>query len=176
MHTAVPDLCTPALHSISASQVNLQTGRYRNFRAAFAAVRSLTWLGRAHAFWRGLLLTYARDMPFSCVQMTLYAQLSRRVADGQPYSAKGALCGAAAAATASCATTPLDVLRTRSLEGGAARSLRGAPVFAGVLPRVVAAALGGFVFFGCYEAGKPIIAHVLRTTHVLDSEHCQYTS
>ena len=142
--------------------MNLQTGHFKSVADACAAFRTASCQRRIVTFWHGLWLTYARDLPFSVVQMTLYMQLWDMAGTGALYRGGwiGAACGTAAAATASWVTAPVDFLRTRAMEGGHCKQTPG-NVFAGVLPRVITAALGGFVFFGAYEACKSFASSLL---------------
>ncbi|XP_014239613.1 S-adenosylmethionine mitochondrial carrier protein homolog isoform X2 [Cimex lectularius] len=116
--------------------------------------------------YRGFWVTVLRDAPFSIIQYPLWELLKKQLNQDTP--AGGALCGAIAGSFAGAVTTPLDVIKTRKMlvqncdepKAGTTwfiiqgiyhqRGIRG--FFAGFIPRTVWIFLGGFVFFGTYEA------------------------
>jgi len=65
----------------------------------------------------GVLATLSRDVPFSMIYFSLYAQtkdmLLRDTAPGEPLGIKPFLAGAIAGTTAAAVTTPIDVIKTR---------------------------------------------------------------
>ncbi|CAE8667248.1 unnamed protein product, partial [Polarella glacialis] len=112
-------------------------------------------------------------IPFAFIQFPIYENLKMRWSSyqGSPVGpVQGACCGSVAGAVAGALTTPLDVCKTRiMLENpaeGAARRYTGtiatlkliaaeegaAALFKGIQPRVIWITIGGFVFFGAYEA------------------------
>lgn len=136
-------------------------------------------------FYRGFQATLQREIPFSCVQFPLYEALKWRLARDEqsgiviPWQA--ALCGSVAGGITALLTTPLDVIKTRTIlsesltqnkqykspllacqllfrEGG----LRA--LFAGALPRLTWISLGGFIFFGAYETCHSFILKSRRDT------------
>mmetsp|Transcript_17900 Transcript_17900/g.71759 ORF Transcript_17900/g.71759 Transcript_17900/m.71759 type:complete len:126 (+) Transcript_17900:158-535(+) len=123
-------------------------------------------------------MTVFREIPFAMLQMPLLEAMKRswaryanvdQLAPPQ-VAACGSLCGGVAAA----ATTPLDVIKTRLMLGS---DLQGVPYdkgvlecatriarnegpsafFAGISARVFWISLGGFIFFGAYDASQKII-------------------
>lgn len=127
----------------------------------------------------GFGITVMREIPFSAIQFPIYEGL--KVAWGKQRghevdSYQAAACGSFAGGVAAAITTPLDVIKTRLMLGAdakgvpyqgsldvAARVLRdeGMPVFfSGVQPRVMWISIGGFVFFGAYEASKRLFLSV----------------
>jgi len=152
----------------------MQIGQYRTVTAAVrgvargdAAAGTGAVRGGIAAFYTGLGVSVARELPFAFVQFPLYEALKRCVVrrnatEGNPsvrFSAmEGAACGSLAGAAAAAVTTPFDVVKTRLMVGanaGAWTALRqvigeGA-LFSGMGPRVGWMAIGGFIFFGVYE-------------------------
>jgi solute carrier family 25 S-adenosylmethionine transporter 26 len=159
----------------------MQAGLHPTMSSTIRAV-----LAHERGVLRGLYTGYAttlmREIPFSLTQFPLYeagkTSLRTRlnVAELQPWQA--ACVGSAAGAVAAALTTPIDVAKTRMMLGqtglpraGAVLSLpsviqsvyrvggvRG--LFAGVQPRVMWIAIGGFVFFGVYEASHKLLVKV----------------
>ncbi|PJF17670.1 hypothetical protein PSACC_02521 [Paramicrosporidium saccamoebae] len=128
-------------------------------------------------FYRGFQATLQREIPFACLQFPLYEYLKRHWQVDKAWQA--ALCGSVAGGVTAALTTPLDVIKTRTMlstrgelhqyrspldsirmlwkEGGLRR------IFAGVGPRTLWISVGGFIFFGAYEKSKQILMHS-RTT------------
>ena len=108
--------------------------------------------------YRGFTATIQREIPFSAIQFPIYEYLKKRFAVDD--RRKMAMCGSIAGGVTAFLTTPLDVLKTRTMlntssdnpsfkklwSEGRIRSL-----FAGAVPRVLWVSIGGFVFFGVYE-------------------------
>eukprot|EP00667_Euglena_gracilis_P016371 EG_transcript_17118 len=141
-------------------KVNLQTGQYSSPGAALQAMLQRgSYSSCMSMFQRRLFLSYLRDFTFACIQMTLYTNLQRHAGPLSPFA------GAIAAGTASIATTPIDTLRTRLLLADALNKVpetaSQSNYFAGVVPRVLLAALSGFIFFRSYEAAKPLVHSVV---------------
>lgn len=124
-------------------------------------------------FYRGYGTTVAREIPFAFIQFPIYEQLkaSWSLYQGeQTGPIQGAMCGSAAGAVAGGLTTPLDVCKTRIMlekpqEGvpkkyastvatmrTIAQEEGAMALYNGVVPRVGWITVGGFVFFGAYEA------------------------
>ncbi|XP_006506582.1 mitochondrial S-adenosylmethionine carrier protein isoform X3 [Mus musculus] len=91
---------------------------------------------------------------------------------------QSAVCGAFAGGFAAAVTTPLDVAKTRimlakagsstavgnvlSAMHGVWRSQGLAGLFAGVLPRMAAISMGGFIFLGAYDQARSLLLEVGR--------------
>ncbi|NXN96824.1 SAMC protein, partial [Rhinopomastus cyanomelas] len=126
--------------------------------------------------YRGYRSTVLREIPFSLVQFSLWESLkdlwSRKrghVVD----SWQSAVCGAFAGGFAAAVTTPLDVAKTRitlakagstTAEGNVLAALGNiwrteglSGLFAGVVPRMAAISLGGFIFLGTYEKTRQLL-------------------
>lgn len=121
-------------------------------------------------FYTGFGVTLVREIPFAFVQFPIYEHLKLRggrLLERDLTSLEAAGCGSAAGAFAALVTTPLDVAKTRLMLGrdkegvpyrGALNTLLRvrregmAALFAGAAPRVTWIGIGGFVFFGAYEA------------------------
>ena len=135
-----------------------------------AAVGSVFRVDGVRGFYRGFGATLAREIPFAFAQFPLYEHLktrARRHLGRELKSAEAAGCGSVAGAFAAFVTTPLDVAKTRMMLGKdrdgvlykdtlstllRVRREGLAALFAGVAPRVTWIGIGGFVFFGAYEA------------------------
>lgn len=156
----------------------MQVLRYQ--QGLWAACRAVFQSDGILGFYRGFQATLQREIPFSCLQFPLYEYLKRQYlarqhASGEPTAAwRLALCGSLAGAITGALTTPLDVIKTRTIlaqreelhrlyrspwlsvqslwrEGGGRR------LFAGALPRTMWISLGGFIFFGAYEKSKQVL-------------------
>ncbi|XP_066101995.1 mitochondrial S-adenosylmethionine carrier protein isoform X1 [Saccopteryx bilineata] len=126
--------------------------------------------------YRGYKSTVLREIPFSLVQFPLWEFLKAlwswrqdRVLD----SWQSAVCGAFAGGLAAAVTTPLDVAKTRIMlakpgsstaSGNVLSALHGVwrtqglpGLFAGVLPRMAAISLGGFIFLGAYDRSRSLL-------------------
>uniref|UniRef100_A0A7R9WMN4 S-adenosylmethionine transporter n=1 Tax=Craspedostauros australis TaxID=1486917 RepID=A0A7R9WMN4_9STRA len=123
--------------------------------------------------YRGYGVTIMREIPFAMIQFPMYERFKVMVGDWQkePASAlQAAACGSVSGGIAAAVTTPLDVIKTRLMLGADAHgvqyngmvdviqrthSAEGTAVFlSGIQPRVMWISIGGFVFFGAYEAYK----------------------
>ena len=123
----------------------------------FAMVQGILKSEGGWGLYRGFTATIQREIPFAAIQFPVYEALKSRFARDDRIEM--ALCGSAAGGFTAFLTTPLDVLKTRTMlnptdnpslkklwrEGG----LR--CLFAGAVPRVMWISIGGFVFFGVYE-------------------------
>lgn len=109
--------------------------------------------------YRGFTATIQREIPFAAIQFPIYEVLKMKFACND--QVKMALCGSIAGGTTALITTPLDVLKTRTmlstknLENPTLKTLwregKIRSIFAGAVPRVIWVSVGGFVFFGVYE-------------------------
>ncbi|NWH29926.1 SAMC protein, partial [Chloropsis hardwickii] len=126
--------------------------------------------------YRGYKSTVLREIPFSLVQFPLWESLKDLWSWKQGHvvdSWQSAVCGAFAGGFAAAVTTPLDVAKTRimlakagssnasslslSLSGGIWRTQGLSGLFAGVVPRMAAISLGGFIFLGTYEKTRQLL-------------------
>ncbi|XP_058144130.1 mitochondrial S-adenosylmethionine carrier protein isoform X4 [Dasypus novemcinctus] len=115
-------------------------------------------------------------IPFSLVQFPLWESLKALWSWRQDHvvdSWQSAVCGAFAGGVAAAVTTPLDVAKTRIMlakagsstaSGNVLSALHGvwrtqgpAGLFAGVIPRMAAISLGGFIFLGAYDKARSLM-------------------
>ncbi|NXU17897.1 SAMC protein, partial [Pardalotus punctatus] len=126
--------------------------------------------------YRGYKSTVLREIPFSLVQFPLWESLKDLWSWKQGHvvdSWQSAVCGAFAGGFAAAVTTPLDVAKTRIMLakagssnargnvlaalGGVWRTQGLSGLFAGVVPRMAAISLGGFIFLGTYEKTRQLL-------------------
>ncbi|XP_027745096.1 S-adenosylmethionine mitochondrial carrier protein isoform X1 [Empidonax traillii] len=126
--------------------------------------------------YRGYKSTVLREIPFSLVQFPLWESLKDLWSWKQGHvvdSWQSAVCGAFAGGFAAVVTTPLDVAKTRIMlakagsrnaSGNVLTALSGiwrtqglSGLFAGVVPRMAAISLGGFIFLGTYEKTRQLL-------------------
>ncbi|KAM6121358.1 mitochondrial S-adenosylmethionine carrier protein [Pterocles gutturalis] len=126
--------------------------------------------------YRGYKSTVLREIPFSLVQFPLWESLKDLWSWKQGHvvdSWQSAVCGAFAGGFAAAVTTPLDVAKTRIMlakagssnaSGNVLAALSGiwrteglSGLFAGVVPRMAAISLGGFIFLGTYEKTRQLL-------------------
>ncbi|GKZ01351.1 hypothetical protein MPSEU_001086100 [Mayamaea pseudoterrestris] len=130
--------------------------------------------------YRGFGMTLFREIPFAVLQFPMYERFKQIWSDRQAATVnplQAAACGSLSGAIAGAVTTPLDVLKTRTQLG---RDKDGIPyqgvrdcfrrtmaqegssaLWRGVQPRVMWISIGGFVFFGAYEASKKAVGPLL---------------
>ncbi|XP_047634822.1 S-adenosylmethionine mitochondrial carrier protein isoform X2 [Phacochoerus africanus] len=120
-------------------------------------------------------------IPFSLVQFPLWESLKALWSWRQDHvvdSWQSAVCGAFAGGFAAAVTTPLDVAKTRIMlakagsstaTGNVLSALHGvwrmqglSGLFAGVLPRMAAISLGGFIFLGAYDRTRSFVLELGR--------------
>lgn len=139
----------------------MQVGIYKdmNFISVFNRIlRSEGGFG----LYRGFTATIQREIPFAAIQFPIYEGLKIRFAGED--QRRMALCGSISGAITAFLTTPLDVLKTRTMLSTKCHLDEAAPsfrtiwnegkiksLFAGAIPRVLWVSIGGFVFFGVYE-------------------------
>ncbi|XP_066473368.1 mitochondrial S-adenosylmethionine carrier protein isoform X4 [Tiliqua scincoides] len=132
--------------------------------------------------YRGYKSTVLREIPFSLVQFPLWESLKKHSKTQDLWSWKqghvvnswqSAVCGAFAGGFAAAVTTPLDVAKTRIMlakagsrtaSGNVLSALHGvwrtqgiSGLFAGVVPRMSAISLGGFIFLGTYDKIRSLL-------------------
>ncbi|CAK1590717.1 unnamed protein product [Parnassius mnemosyne] len=131
--------------------------------------------GFRNGLYRGFFSTVARDIPFSLIELPVWELLKTMVKErnnGEINGLQSAICGSIAGGFTAAVTTPLDLAKTRIMlaeDYTTTRKLRIRPVltsiylesgfkglFAGVVPRMTAFTLGGFVFFGVYDDSKKL--------------------
>ncbi|XP_048715458.1 mitochondrial S-adenosylmethionine carrier protein isoform X2 [Caretta caretta] len=120
--------------------------------------------------------TLYQEIPFSLVQFPVWEALKDLWSWKQGHvvhSWQSATCGAFAGGFAAVITTPLDVAKTRIMLAKAGSSnasgnvfsalhsvwrSQGLPgLFAGVVPRMTAISLGGFIFLGTYDKTRSLL-------------------
>ncbi|XP_042309158.1 S-adenosylmethionine mitochondrial carrier protein isoform X3 [Sceloporus undulatus] len=126
--------------------------------------------------YRGYKSTVIREIPFSLVQFPLWESLKDFWSWKQGHvvdSWQSAVCGAFAGGFAAAVTTPLDVAKTRIMlaktgsrnaSGNVLSVLHGVwrtqgipGLFAGIVPRMSAISLGGFIFLGMYDKIRSLL-------------------
>ncbi|KAM6247756.1 mitochondrial S-adenosylmethionine carrier protein isoform 1-T1 [Spheniscus humboldti] len=148
-------------------------GLYRGYKSTvLRECTSVHWCGN----WIMLLRTVNEQIPFSLVQFPLWESLKDLWSWKQGHvvdSWQSAVCGAFAGGFAAAVTTPLDVAKTRIMLakagssnasgnvlaalGGIWRTQGLSGLFAGVVPRMAAISLGGFIFLGTYEKTRQLL-------------------
>lgn len=151
---------------------------YASVTSAVSSVLRQQGIG---GFYAGFGITLMRELPFAFIQFPLYEALKTFVGHTlgrTPSSAEAAVCGSVSGGIAAAITTPLDVAKTRLMLGRDAHGVeyRGAldtlrrlrlegwgAMFAGVTPRVTWISIGGFVFFGAYEAAHSALVPLVQS-------------
>ena len=125
--------------------------------------RSIVEEDGVSGLWTGFKESYWHAVPADVLKFGVYRMLKDRYGTG---ILRKALLGSCASAVALTATTPLDVVKTRSMEADAAEAgvvqrirrivqTEGAgALYAGLAPRVARARVSGGLQFGSYEAAK----------------------
>ncbi|XP_063796994.1 mitochondrial S-adenosylmethionine carrier protein [Pseudophryne corroboree] len=126
--------------------------------------------------YRGYKSTVLREIPFSLVQFPLWEFLKDLWSWRQSApldSWQSAVCGAFAGGFAAAVTTPLDVAKTRIMLAKVGSNTASGNVlfalsdvwrthgvtglFAGIVPRMTAISLGGFIFLGAYDKVRSLL-------------------
>ena len=126
--TASCVLRTPAI----VVQQRMQVGQFSTLPAA---VHGIIAEGGIAAFYSGLGVSIAREIPFAFIQFPVYEGLKRlwissmerhNVDAPKPELSplQGAVCGSVAGSAAAAVTTPFDLLKTRQMLGGAQHGAR----------------------------------------------------
>ncbi|XP_029456907.1 S-adenosylmethionine mitochondrial carrier protein isoform X2 [Rhinatrema bivittatum] len=129
--------------------------------------------------YRGYKSTVLREIPFSLVQFPLWEFLKDLWSWKQGHvvdSWQAAVCGAFAGGFAAAVTTPLDVAKTRIMlakKGSSTASgnvlfalhhvwkMQGiSGLFSGIVPRITAISLGGFIFLGAYDKVRSLLTQL----------------
>jgi solute carrier family 25 (mitochondrial S-adenosylmethionine transporter), member 26 len=135
----------------------MQVGIYKKMNFVSVLLKLVQSEGPS-GLYRGFTATIQREIPFAALQFPIYEALKQKFAHDD--RSKMALCGSVAGGITAFLTTPLDVLKTRTMlnlnveepsfrniwKEGKVKSL-----FSGAVPRVIWVSVGGFVFFGVYE-------------------------
>lgn len=158
------------------------------FRGIEAILKENEGKGSWRGFYRGYRATLQREIPFSCLQFPLYEFLKYHWAIikgvNELDSVRAATCGSIAGGVTGAITTPLDVLKTRTmLTCNRPTSMISTDLvaqssynpfigikelwmeggfrkcFAGAIPRTLWISIGGFIFFGVYERVKELMCH-----------------
>ncbi|KAL5482861.1 PET8 [Sanghuangporus weigelae] len=137
-------------------------------------------------FYRGFGSTIMREIPFTSIQFPLYEFFKIRLARALHRPSLGAheaaVCGSVAGGVAAALTTPLDVLKTRTMLDLRKLGTSDTPsllsrlleiytkegvkaLFAGVVPRTLWISVGGAVFLGTYEWSVQSLMGVEKRLH-----------
>ncbi|XP_067398196.1 mitochondrial S-adenosylmethionine carrier protein [Emydura macquarii macquarii] len=158
------------------SEVVKQRAQVSPSSSTFKVLSNTLYQEGIQGLYRGYKSTVLREIPFSLVQFPLWESLKDLWSWKQGHvvdSWQSAICGAFAGGFAAAVTTPLDVAKTRimlakagstSASGNVLSALhsvwrsQGLPgLFAGVVPRMTAISLGGFIFLGTYHKTRSLL-------------------
>uniref|UniRef100_A0A8C8BQ80 Mitochondrial S-adenosylmethionine carrier protein n=1 Tax=Otus sunia TaxID=257818 RepID=A0A8C8BQ80_9STRI len=167
LHHGSASYLTPATHMVAASLGEVVACL---IRVPSEVVKQRAQVSPSSSTLRILSHTLYHEIPFSLVQFPLWESLKDLWSWKQGHvvdSWQSAVCGAFAGGFAAAVTTPLDVAKTRIMLakagssnasgnvlaalGGIWRTQGLSGLFAGVVPRMAAISLGGFIFLGTYE-------------------------
>lgn len=148
----------------------VQASQYKSsiqsFMHIFASKGNHGLLGSIRALYRGGSATLLRDIPFTMIQFPIWEALKTAKQRAQGRSTvtglESAAFGSVSGAVAAILTTPLDVIKTRTILASERRSMRSTvmmivqtdgprALLAGVLPRTIWISAGGAVFLGSYQ-------------------------
>ncbi|KAK8792768.1 hypothetical protein WA158_004932 [Blastocystis sp. Blastoise] len=168
---AVADICTCLVRNpFEVLKNNVQVGTYKNTRLAMSGI----WKNRGiSGFLTGYKTLIMREIPFDGIEFVLYEYLKRKLTQYTGHSLSiyhNMLLGSFSGAVASFCTTPLDVVKTRSmltvvnthkhsssyisLFTSIIREEGWRTLFSGCGARVLWISLGGAVYFGSFEEFK----------------------
>ncbi|XP_065263793.1 mitochondrial S-adenosylmethionine carrier protein [Emys orbicularis] len=158
------------------SEVVKQRAQVSPSSSTFRVLSNTLYQEGIQGLYRGYKSTVLREIPFSLVQFPLWESLKDLWSWKQGHvvdSWQSATCGAFAGGFAAAVTTPLDVAKTRIMLAKAGSSnasgnvlsalhsvwrSQGLPgLFAGVVPRMTAISLGGFIFLGTYDKTRSLL-------------------
>ncbi|CAM4575751.1 mitochondrial S-adenosylmethionine carrier protein isoform X2 [Lepidochelys kempii] len=158
------------------SEVVKQRAQVSPSSSTFQVLSNTLYQEGIQGLYRGYKSTVLREIPFSLVQFPVWEALKDLWSWKQGHvvdSWQSATCGAFAGGFAAVITTPLDVAKTRIMLAKAGSSnasgnvfsalhsvwrSQGLPgLFAGVVPRMTAISLGGFIFLGTYDKTRSLL-------------------
>ncbi|KAM4769321.1 mitochondrial S-adenosylmethionine carrier protein isoform 3-T3 [Cyanocitta cristata] len=164
---------SPATHMVAASLGEVVACL---IRVPSEVIKQRAQVSPSSSTLRILSHTLYHEIPFSLVQFPLWESLKDLWSWKQGHvvdSWQSAVCGAFAGGFAAAVTTPLDVAKTRIMLakagssnasgnvlaalGGIWRTQGLSGLFAGVVPRMAAISLGGFIFLGTYEKTRQLL-------------------
>ena len=185
---AFPEVVCGAVGALAASVIRVpqevlkqrvQADIYPN---AFKGVTMLLKADGPAGFYKGYFATISRDVPWNALSFMFFSQfknLFKQVTGKAPTNEENLALGASAGMVAAVIMTPVDVVKTRLMTGGANGGIIGvmnqiiteegaATLMKGVLPRVAFLAPLAAMTLSLYEAfGKELVA---KRTGVLASE------
>uniref|UniRef100_A0A8D0H7Q5 Mitochondrial S-adenosylmethionine carrier protein n=1 Tax=Sphenodon punctatus TaxID=8508 RepID=A0A8D0H7Q5_SPHPU len=158
------------------SEVIKQRAQVSPSSSTFRILSNTLYEEGIQGLYRGYKSTVLREIPFSLVQFPLWEFLKTFWTWKQAHvvdSWQSAVCGAFAGGVAAAVTTPLDVAKTRiMLAKAGSHHARGnvlsalhsvwrtqgiSGLFSGVVPRITAISLGGFIFLGTYDKTRRVL-------------------
>ncbi|XP_075369734.1 mitochondrial S-adenosylmethionine carrier protein isoform X4 [Mycteria americana] len=173
LHHGSTSYLTPATHMVAASLGEVVACL---IRVPSEVVKQRAQVSPPSSTLRILSHTLYHEIPFSLLQFPLWESLKDLWSWKQGHvvdSWQSAVCGAFAGGFAAAVTTPLDVAKTRIMLakagssnasgnvlaalGGIWRTQGLSGLFAGVVPRMAAISLGGFIFLGTYEKTRQLL-------------------
>uniref|UniRef100_A0A8C0J889 Mitochondrial S-adenosylmethionine carrier protein n=1 Tax=Chelonoidis abingdonii TaxID=106734 RepID=A0A8C0J889_CHEAB len=173
LHTVSPPYMSPVTHMAAASFGEVVACL---IRVPSEVVKQRAQVSPSSSTFQVLSNTLYQEIPFSLVQFPLWESLKDLWSWKQGHvvdSWQSATCGAFAGGFAAAVTTPLDVAKTRIMLAKAGSSnasgnvlsalhsvwrSQGLPgLFAGVVPRMTAISLGGFIFLGTYDKTRRLL-------------------
>ena len=147
-------------------QASQHASSLASFKHVFAQSDGGGIVGTVRELYRGGSITLLRDVPFTMIQFPLWEAMKsyrqRTENRVQITGLESAVFGSISGAVAAIMTTPLDVLKTRTMLAADRQSLSSTlqstvrdgglrALFAGVVPRTIWISAGGAVFLGSYQ-------------------------
>jgi len=182
---ALAEVTSGAVGALGASVVRVpqevlkqrvQADIYPNALAGFKTLMSTEG---PRGFYKGYTATISRDVPWNALSFMFFAQakkLFKQVTGEAPSNQENLALGALSGMTAAVIMTPVDVVKTRLMTGGATGGIAGtmksilqdegaATLMKGVIPRVLFLAPLAALTLSLYEAfGKAIVAQRLQVS------------